>query len=233
VGASSLSCRREGAARAGRLGADVEKVRIGIGSDPRIGYGFIYPGVGYGGACFPKDVQALERSARATGYESRILGAVQAVNAQQKKVLFRKIRAHFGGTLAGRTLALWGLAFKPNTDDMREAPSRVLLEALWAAGASVRAYDPVAMPEARRIYGERSDLALVPSMEEALSGADALAIVTEWQEFRSPDFDAIRTALATPVIFDGRNLYDPGLMVRFGFTYYGVGRGAQLPAAGR
>jgi UDPglucose 6-dehydrogenase len=231
--ATKISFMNEIANLAERLGADVEKVRIGIGSDPRIGYGFIYPGVGYGGSCFPKDVQALERSARVTGYESRILGAVQAVNAQQKKVLFHKIRAHFGGTLAGRTLALWGLAFKPNTDDMREAPSRVLLEALWAAGATVRAYDPVAMPEARRIYGERSDLSLVPSMEEALSGADALAIVTEWQEFRSPDFDAIRTALATPVIFDGRNLYDPGLMVRFGFTYYGVGRGAQLPAAGR
>jgi UDPglucose 6-dehydrogenase len=231
--ATKISFMNEIANLAERLGADVEKVRIGIGSDPRIGYGFIYPGVGYGGSCFPKDVQALERSARVTGYESRILGAVQAVNAQQKKVLFHKIRAHFGGTLAGRTLALWGLAFKPNTDDMREAPSRVLLEALWAAGASVRAYDPVAMPEAQRIYGERSDLALVPSMEEALTGADALAIVTEWQEFRSPDFDAIRTALATPVIFDGRNLYDPGLMVRFGFTYYGVGRGAQLPAAGR
>jgi UDPglucose 6-dehydrogenase len=231
--ATKISFMNEIANLAERLGADVEKVRIGIGSDPRIGYGFIYPGVGYGGACFPKDVQALERSARVAGYESRILGAVQAVNTQQKKVLFHKIRAHFGGTLAGRTLALWGLAFKPNTDDMREAPSRVLIEALWAAGATVRAYDPVAMPEAQRIYGERSDLALVPSMEEALSGADALAIVTEWQEFRSPDFDAIRTALATPVIFDGRNLYDPGLMVRFGFTYYGVGRGAQLPAAGR
>jgi UDPglucose 6-dehydrogenase len=230
--ATKISFMNEIANLAERLGADVEKVRIGIGSDPRIGYGFIYPGVGYGGSCFPKDVQALERSARVVGYESRILGAVQAVNARQKEVLFHKIRAHFGGSLAGRTLALWGLAFKPNTDDMREAPSRVLLEALWAAGATVRAYDPVAMPAAQRIYGERAGLALVPSMEEALTGADALAIVTEWQEFRSPDFDAIRTALARPVIFDGRNLYDPGLMLRFGFTYYGIGRGAELPAAG-
>jgi UDPglucose 6-dehydrogenase len=228
--ATKISFMNEIANLAERLGADVERVRVGIGSDPRIGYGFIYPGAGYGGSCFPKDVQALERSARAVGYESRILGAVEAVNAEQKQVLFHKIRAHFGGQLAGRCLAVWGLAFKPNTDDMREAPSRVLIEALWAAGARVRAYDPIAMPEARRIYGERADFALCESVEDSLTGADALAIVTEWQEFRSPDFDAIRAALVAPVIFDGRNLYDPALMKRFGFTYYGIGRGATVPA---
>jgi UDPglucose 6-dehydrogenase len=228
--ATKISFMNEMANLAERLGADVEKVRLGIGSDPRIGYGFIYPGVGYGGSCFPKDVQALERSARAVGYESSILDAVEAVNARQKRVLHDKITAHFGGRLAGRTFAVWGLAFKPNTDDMREAPSRVLLEALWADGAKVRAYDPVAMTEARRVFGERPDLALCASMEEAVAGADALAIVTEWQEFRSPDYDAIKAALSSPVIFDGRNLYDPQLMKRFGFTYYGIGRGAKVPA---
>jgi UDPglucose 6-dehydrogenase len=229
--ATKISFMNEMANLAERLGADIEKVRVGIGSDPRIGYGFIYPGVGYGGSCFPKDVQALERSGRAVGYESGILAAVEAVNARQKQVLFNKISRHFGGKLAGRTLAVWGLAFKPNTDDMREAPSRVLIEALWAAGAKVRAYDPIAMPEVKRIYGTRADLELVGSMEEALAGADALAIVTEWQEFRSPDFDAMRAALSQPTIFDGRNLYDPALMNRFGFTYYGIGRGATVPAS--
>lgn len=225
--ATKISFMNEMANVAERLGADIEKVRIGIGSDPRIGYGFIYPGVGYGGSCFPKDVQALERSSRAVGYEPKILAAVEAVNARQKSVLIDKMRAHFNGNLKGRTFAIWGLSFKPNTDDMREAPSRVLIEALWAAGAEVRAYDPIAMPEARRIYGER--LRLVASMEEALIGADGLAIVTEWQEFRSPDFDAIKATLKEPAIFDGRNLYDPQLMARFGFIYYGVGRGAKLP----
>ncbi len=228
--ATKISFMNEMANLAELLGADIEKVRLGIGSDPRIGYGFIYPGVGYGGSCFPKDVQALERSARSVGYESAILGAVEAVNARQKQVLHAKIQAHFGGRLSGKTVAVWGLAFKPNTDDMREAPSRVLLEALWLDGAKVRAYDPVAMTEARRIFGERSDLVLCASMEEAVQGADALAIVTEWQEFRSPDFDAIKAALSSAVIFDGRNLYDPQLMARFGFTYYGIGRGARVPA---
>ena len=230
--ATKISFMNEIANLAERVGADVEKVRVGIGSDPRIGYGFIYPGAGYGGSCFPKDVQALERSARQAGYEPHILAAVEKVNARQKQVLFQKIHTHYQGALKGRTLALWGLAFKPNTDDMREAPSRVLIEALWGAGARVRAYDPVAMTEARRIYGERDDLTLCASMEEALVGADALAILTEWQEFRSPDFDGIRVTLKTPVIFDGRNLYDPALMVRFGLTYYAIGRGAsaQRPA---
>jgi UDPglucose 6-dehydrogenase len=229
--ATKISFMNEIANIAERLGADVEKVRVGIGSDPRIGYGFIYPGVGYGGSCFPKDVQALTRSARQAGYVPEVLDAVESVNARQKRVLFEKIHRHFGGNLAGRTIAVWGLAFKPNTDDMREAPSRVLLTDLWEAGARVRAYDPVAMDEARRIFGPRPDLELCDSMEAALTGADALAIITEWQEFRSPDFDGIRGALGRPVIFDGRNLYDPGLMQRFGFTYFAVGRGASLASA--
>ena len=229
--AAKISFMNEIANIAERLGADVEKVRIGIGSDSRIGYSFIYPGVGYGGSCFPKDVQALERSARSVGYEPLILTAVEAVNARQKEVLFQKISAHFGADLNGRTIAVWGLAFKPNTDDMREAPSRVLLEALWAAGARVQAYDPVAMTETTRIYGNRPDLLLCDSMEHAIAGADALAIVTEWQEFRSPDFDTIRASLKTPVIFDGRNLYDPAVVSRFGLTYYAIGRGITRPPA--
>jgi UDPglucose 6-dehydrogenase len=223
--ATKISFMNEIANVAERVGADVEKVRIGIGSDPRIGYGFIYPGVGYGGSCFPKDVQALARSARQVGYEPSILDAVQSVNARQKHVLFEKISRHFSGHVAGRTIAVWGLAFKPNTDDMRDAPSRVLLKSLWEGGARVRAYDPVAMPEARRIFGERPDLELCETMEAALAGADALAILTEWQEFRSPDFDAIKAALKAPLVFDGRNLYDPALMRRFGFTYHAIGRG--------
>jgi UDPglucose 6-dehydrogenase len=227
--ATKISFMNEIANLAERVGADVEKVRVGIGSDPRIGYGFIYPGVGYGGSCFPKDVQALARSARQVGYVPAILDAVEEVNARQKQVLFQKISKHCGGKLTGRTIAVWGLAFKPNTDDMREAPSRVLLEALWEAGAKVRAYDPVAKDETRRIYGQRDDLALCDSAESALTGADVLAIVTEWQEFRSPDYDGIKSALKQPVIFDGRNLYDPALMSRFGFTYYAIGRGASLP----
>jgi UDPglucose 6-dehydrogenase len=224
--ATKISFMNEIANVAERVGADIEKVRIGIGSDPRICYGFIYPGVGYGGSCFPKDVQALERSARQVGYEPRILTAVEAVNARQKRVLFEKIARHFGDRLAGRTVAVWGLAFKPNTDDLREAPSRVLIEELWAHGVRVRAYDPVAMSEARRLYPDRPDLELCESMEAALAGADALAIVTEWQEFRSPDFDGMRAALAEPVVFDGRNLYDPLLMKRLGFTYHAIGRAA-------
>ncbi|MDE1923315.1 MAG: UDP-glucose/GDP-mannose dehydrogenase family protein, partial [Gammaproteobacteria bacterium] len=225
--ATKISFMNELANLAERVGADIEQVRIGIGSDPRIGYAFIYPGIGYGGSCFPKDVKALARSAAEVGYEARILGAVEAVNAAQKRRLFDKIRGHFG-SVAGRTFALWGLAFKPNTDDMREAASRVLIEALWEAGARVRAYDPVAMPEARRLYGERADLTLCDSGEQALAGADALAILTEWQEFRSPDFEAIRAALKSPVIFDGRNLYDPAHMLEMGFSYHAIGRGHGL-----
>src|SRR5450631_843764 len=222
--ATKISFMNELANLAEHFGADIEAVRVGIGSDPRIGYAFIYPGVGYGGSCFPKDVQALKRSADEVGYAASLLAAVEDVNNRQKRVLFSKIKAHFGD-LQGKTIAIWGLAFKPNTDDMREAPSRVLMESLWAAGATVRAYDPVAMPECQRIYGERADLVLCKTSPEAVKGADALAIVTEWQEFRSPDFDYIKTALRTSVIFDGRNLYDPAHMARAGFGYHAVGRG--------
>jgi UDPglucose 6-dehydrogenase len=222
--ATKISFMNELANLAERFGADIESVRIGLGSDPRIGYAFIYPGVGYGGSCFPKDVQALQRSAQDVGFDATILAAVESVNNRQKQVLFTKIKAHFGD-LRDKTVAIWGLAFKPNTDDMREASSRVLMESLWSAGAKVRAYDPVAMPECLRIYGERADLTLCATGPEALQGADALAIVTEWQEFRSPDFEHIKTALRTPVIFDGRNLYDPDQMAKAGFSYYAIGRG--------
>jgi UDPglucose 6-dehydrogenase len=222
--ATKISFMNELANLAEHFGADIEAVRLGIGSDPRIGYAFIYPGVGYGGSCFPKDVQALKRSADEVGYEASVLTAVENVNNRQKHVLFHKIKAHFGD-LKGMTFALWGLAFKPNTDDMREAASRVLMESLWSAGAKVRAYDPVAMPECTRIYGKRADLTLCKTSPEVLEGADALAIVTEWREFRSPDFDAIKSALRTPAIFDGRNLYDPAQMARAGFSYYAIGRG--------
>jgi len=222
--ATKISFMNELANLAEHFGADIEAVRVGIGSDPRIGYAFIYPGVGYGGSCFPKDVQALKRSADEVGYEASVLTAVERVNNRQKHVLFDKIKRHFGD-LRGKTIALWGLAFKPNTDDMREAASRVLMEALWAAGARVRAYDPVAMPECARIYGTRPDLVLCKTSPEVVEGADALAIVTEWREFRSPDFDAIKAALRTPAIFDGRNLYDPAQMARAGFSYYAIGRG--------
>ncbi|MCB1850362.1 MAG: UDP-glucose/GDP-mannose dehydrogenase family protein [Gammaproteobacteria bacterium] len=224
--ATKISFMNELANIAELVGADIEQVRIGIGSDPRIGYSFIYPGIGYGGSCFPKDVQALERSARELGYQARILESVEQVNYRQKAVLFDKIKRHFNGDLAGKVIALWGLAFKPNTDDMREAPSRVLMEALWQAGARVQAYDPEAMDEVRRIYPSRADLKLSNSPEEALAGADALAVVTEWKLFRSPNFDAIATALSAPVIFDGRNIYDPKFMKNKGFTYYAIGRGS-------
>jgi UDPglucose 6-dehydrogenase len=222
--ATKISFMNELANLAERCGADIEAVRFGIGSDPRIGPAFIYPGVGYGGSCFPKDVKALKRSADELGYHANILSAVEVVNDRQKHVLFDKIQAHFGD-LRGKIIALWGLAFKPNTDDMREAPSRVLMEALWKAGAKVRAFDPVAMGECARIYGDREDLTLCKTSPEVLAGADALAIVTEWREFRSPDFDQIRAALKAPVIFDGRNLYDPSHMARAGFSYYAIGRG--------
>jgi UDPglucose 6-dehydrogenase len=222
--ATKISFMNELANIAERLGADIEKVRVGIGSDPRIGYSFIYPGTGYGGSCFPKDVQALIRSSQEAGHKAQILGAVEAVNERQKEVLVHKMKHHFT-ELRGRTVALWGLAFKPNTDDMREASSRVLMESLWSVGAKVRAYDPVAMPECQRIYGHRPDLILCKTGHEALEGADALAIVTEWREFRSPDFDHIKSALRTPVIFDGRNIYDPEQMAQAGFSYYAIGRG--------
>ncbi|MDX9740820.1 MAG: UDP-glucose/GDP-mannose dehydrogenase family protein [Gammaproteobacteria bacterium] len=231
--ATKISFMNELANMAERLGADIEHVRVGIGSDPRIGWHFIYPGIGFGGSCFPKDVKALERTAREIDYQAGLLQAVEAVNERQKEVLFGKMERHFGGDLRGRTLALWGLAFKPNTDDMREAPSRVLMEALWRAGATVRAYDPVARDEARHIYGDRPDLVLCDSPEEALQGADALALVTEWNEFRSPNFAAVKQALRNPVIFDGRNLYDPETLAAEGFVHYSIGRrprGVDQPA---
>ena len=226
--ATKISFMNEIANIAERVGADVELVRQGIGSDPRIGYHFIYPGAGYGGSCFPKDVQALERTARGVGYEASLLSAVETVNQYQKLKLFELISRHFQGQLAGKTIALWGLAFKPNTDDMREASSRQLIEALWAAGARVRAFDPQASEETRRIYGDRPDLVLCEGAYQALEGADVLAIVTEWKAFRSPDFTRIRTILAEPAIFDGRNLYEPVAVEEAGLAYYGIGRGRSL-----
>ncbi len=230
--ATKISFMNELANLAERLGADIAQVRLGIGSDPRIGYHFIYPGCGYGGSCFPKDVQALERTAQQVGYKAELLSAVEAVNNRQKHVLFNKIDKHFEGKLKGLTFALWGLAFKPNTDDMRAAPSRTLMEALWERGARVRAYDPAAMHETQRIYGDHPDfehtLTLCDSPADTLAGADALVIATEWNEFRSPDFGKLKATLKQPLIFDGRNLYDPQLLVKEGFTYYAIGRGASI-----
>ncbi len=229
--ATKISFMNEIANLAERLGADIEKVRQGIGSDPRIGYHFIYPGCGYGGSCFPKDVQALIRTAESIGYNPRLLQAVEDVNDEQKNKLPTFIKRHFGENLQGKTFALWGLAFKPNTDDMRAASSRVLMETLWASGATVQAFDPEAMDEAQRIYGHRSDLKLMGTKEAALQGADGLVICTEWQSFRAPDFDAIKRALKEPVIFDGRNLYDPERVSKRGFVYYAIGRGASINIA--
>lgn len=224
--ATKISFMNELANMAERLGADIEAVRLGIGSDPRIGYHFIYPGCGYGGSCFPKDVKALERLAHEIDYPAELLRAVERVNNRQKAVLFEKINRRFNGNLQGKTIALWGLAFKPNTDDMREASSRVLMESLWAAGARVRAYDPVAMDECRRIYKNRSDLDLCESPADVLKGSDALAIVTEWEMFRSPDFEMLQSVLNQPIIFDGRNLYPPETVRAMGIEYYPIGRPA-------
>src|SRR5262245_60154678 len=229
--ATKISFMNELANIAERVGADIEKVRVGIGSDPRIGYSFIYPGAGYGGSCFPKDVQALVRSARDVGHQPEILAAVESVNNRQKEILFNKMRRHFGDAgLQGRTIALWGLAFKPNTDDMRAAPSRALIDLLIKVGVNVRAYDPVAGAEAKRLYGNEAHFKLCRNAYEAAETADALAIITEWQEFRSPDFERLKKLLKSPLIFDGRNLYDPGMVGRFGLTYYAIGRGKILPA---
>ena len=224
--ATKISFMNEIASLAEMLGADVEMVRHGIGSDPRIGYHFIYPGAGYGGSCFPKDVQALIKTADSIGFDAELLKSVESRNNQQKAVLFEKIDKHFKGDLAGKTFAVWGLSFKPNTDDMREAPSRVLMEALWKAGAKVQAYDPEAMEEAQRIYGARDDLTLCGTKESCLKNADALVIITEWQNFRAPDFDMIKGQLKHPLIFDGRNLFEPRRMQQRGITYYAIGRGA-------
>ncbi len=206
------------------VGANVDNVRKGIGSDSRIGYQFIFPGAGYGGSCFPKDVQALIRTAAEHRYPLRILEAVEAVNNQQKEVLFKKLHQIYHGNLKGKTIAVWGLAFKPNTDDMREAPAIVIIEKLLAAGARVQAYDPEAMDEARKIFGDR--ITYVKKSYDALDQADALVVVTEWNEFRRPDFDRIKAALARPVIVDGRNIYDPAKMKAAGFEYHSIGRNA-------
>jgi len=226
--ATKISFMNELANLAERLGADIENVRRGIGSDERIGYHFIYPGCGYGGSCFPKDVQALVRTAHGTDYEPKLLQAVEEVNASQKEVLPARVLRHFSGDVQGKTIAVWGLSFKPNTDDMREASSRVLMERLWAKGATIQAYDPEAMEECQRIYGNRSDLKLVGTKEAALQGADALVICTEWKAFRAPDFGDIKSRLKSATLFDGRNLYDPAKMQKLGIAYYAIGRGLSI-----
>jgi len=226
--ATKISFMNELANLADKLGADIEKVRVGIGSDPRIGYQFIYPGCGYGGSCFPKDVKALVKSAAEVGFEARVLQSVEDVNNEQKHTLFKKLKGHFGD-LNGKTIAVWGLAFKPRTDDMREAPSRVLMEALWAAGASVRAYDPVAMKETAHLYPaevEAGKLVLAKSPEDAATGADAVVLVTEWRIFQSPNFDKLKGLLNSPVIVDGRNQYDPAFLKASGYAHYAIGRAA-------
>jgi len=226
--ATKISFMNEMSNLAERLGVDIEQVRRGIGSDSRIGYQFIYPGCGYGGSCFPKDVQALERSANEIGFDAKILKAVESVNYKQKEKLFEHISSFYKDGLKGKIFAIWGLSFKPNTDDMREASSKVLLESLWAAGARVQAYDPEAMEEAQRIYGTRDELILMGTKESALHGADGLAIITEWKSFRVPDFEQLYDELKDKVIFDGRNLYDPARVEAAGLAYYGIGRGRSI-----
>jgi len=228
--ATKISFMNEIANIAEKVGADVEMVRKGIGSDPRIGWHFIYPGAGYGGSCFPKDVQALSRTASQHGYPARVLDAVEAVNDAQKGHLFELMLRHYGSedALRGKTVAVWGLAFKPNTDDMRAASSRRLLAQLWQAGARVRAFDPEAREEARRIFGQRDDLVLCDSADAALEGADALAVVTEWKQFRSPDFARLKATLTDAVVFDGRNLYEPAEVEAQGLAYWGIGRGRSV-----
>ena len=226
--ATKISFMNELANIAEHLGADVENVRLGIGSDPRIGYHFIYPGCGFGGSCFPKDVQALARTAEEVGYDAQLLIAVEAVNNRQKQLLFSKLAQAFDNKLQGKRIALWGLAFKPNTDDMRDAPSRALMEALWAAGAYVQAHDPEAMQECRRIYGDESKLQLCSSREEALQGADALVICTEWKAYRALDPLWLKETLAYPVVVDGRNLFDPQEMADGGLLYCAIGRGLSV-----
>jgi UDPglucose 6-dehydrogenase len=229
--ATKVSFMNELANIAELLGVDIEHVRVGIGSDPRIGYSYIYPGAGYGGSCFPKDVRALDRSAAEVGYDAQLLRSVEAVNNRQKERLFDKTVTVLGSNLTGKHLALWGLAFKPNTDDMREAPSREFLESAIAAGATVHAHDPEAMTETRHLYPDaiaKGQLVLHDNPEGAVRGADALVIATEWRIFRSPDFEELKTMLKTPIIIDGRNIYDPARMEREGFAYYGIGLGESL-----
>lgn len=233
--ATKISFMNEIANIAERVGADIEQVRQGIGSDPRIGWHFIYPGAGYGGSCFPKDVQALARTAAQHGHQPQLLEAVESVNAAQKGHLFELIQRHYDRGedegVRGKTFAIWGLAFKPNTDDMREAPSRRVLAQLWEGGAKVRVYDPEAMEEARRVFGEREDLTFCTSAFDALQDADALVVITEWKQFRSPDFNRLRETLKDAVVFDGRNLYDPQEIEAAGLAYYGIGRGRSVHAA--
>jgi UDPglucose 6-dehydrogenase len=222
--ATRISFMNELALLAERVGADIEQVRLGIGSDPRIGFGFLYSGCGYGGSCFPKDVKALIHTAEESGRSLQVLRAVESANDAQKKVLIEKIVRRFGNDLSGRRFALWGLAFKPNTDDMREAPSRVIIGEMLARGATVQAYDPIAMVEARRVLGSVSGLAFADSAMDALQGADALVIVTEWKEFRSPDFERIKATLSQPVVFDGRNMFAPAIVEAAGIEYHAIGR---------
>jgi UDPglucose 6-dehydrogenase len=222
--ATKISFMNEMANLAERLDVDIEQVRHGIGSDPRIGYDFIYPGCGYGGSCFPKDIQALSRTAHEVGYNPQLLKAVEEINQRQKTALFNKLETALEGQLAGKTIAVWGLAFKPNTDDMRAAPSRDLMESLWNAGARVQAYDPEAMQECRKIYGERDDLVLAGDRIQAVKGADALVICTEWKAFRSVDFTWLRQQLKSAVVIDGRNLYEPKALADAGLSYSSIGR---------
>lgn len=228
--ATKISFINEMANLAEKLGADIESVRRGIGADERIGYQFIYAGCGYGGSCFPKDIQALVQTAQSIDYDSRLLKAVQNVNEQQKKMLFKKLENTLG-VMKGKTIAIWGLSFKPETDDMREASSRVLMEALWQAGAQVKAYDPEAMEEAKRLYGNQKGLELVSSKYDAIKAADALVIVTEWNEFKAPDFSEIKKQLSRALVVDGRNLYTPDVMKDLGIEYYGIGRGKSIERA--
>ena len=227
--ATKISFMNEMAALAEQLGADIEAVRQGMGADPRIGYHFIYPGCGYGGSCFPKDIKSLRHTAASVGCDAPLLAAVEQVNLRQQQKMAQTLLTRFGPDLRGRTFALWGLAFKPGTDDMRDAPSRPLLAAIWAAGGRVQAFDPKAMGRARQIYGQRPDLLLCPTQEAALEGADALLICTEWQAFRAPDFQQLKALLNQPVIIDGRNLYDPRQLSELGFDYHAIGR-PHLPA---
>ncbi|MEH8173645.1 UDP-glucose/GDP-mannose dehydrogenase family protein [Aeromonas veronii] len=227
--ATKISFMNEMAALAEQLGADIEAVRQGMGADPRIGYHFIYPGCGYGGSCFPKDIKSLRHTAASVGCDAPLLTAVEQVNQRQQLKMAQTLLTRFGPDLRGRTFALWGLAFKPGTDDMRDAPSRPLLAAIWAAGGRVQAFDPKAMGRARQIYGQRPDLLLCPTQEAALEGADALLICTEWQAFRAPDFQQLKALLNQPVIIDGRNLYEPRQLSELGFDYHAIGR-PHLPA---
>lgn len=222
--ATKISFMNEMSRLAEKIGADIDLVRVGMSLDPRIGKYFLFAGCGYGGACFPKDVSALQKMSEQYGLESRILTAIQQINAEQKRILMQKIKQHFDNVIAGKTIALWGLAFKPNTNDMREASSRVLIDELLQHGVNIQAYDPIAMNEAKFIYGERQDLKFCQTAEQTLENADALAIVTEWQEFKRPDFSLLKQKLRTPVIFDGRNIYDPKHVTEQGFIYYGIGR---------